>query len=232
MYDTTNSVLQNHHIRCLALDDIGRLWIGSYGGLTSFDGQDWKQYDELNEIPGTFVKSILVDNDQNIWIGGCSWGLAKFDGEKWYFLNSINSGLSNNESSPVGMDKSGNLWINTNSGFDIYQEGGVVGEFREYREEPYSIPIAHIPAEEVFYHAFPNPFNQYATIQIPLDKPSFVKATVFDVLGREVETLVNDFKPSGSLRVVFNGRQRSSGVYLLRIEVDGKSSVKKMLYVR
>jgi hypothetical protein len=64
-----------------------------------------------------------------------------------------------------------------------------------------------------------------------------VKLKVYDILGKEVATLVDAFEQAGNYKITFNGSQFSSGVYLYRFSVDGNkvgsySAVKKMILIK
>lgn len=79
---------------------------------------------------------------------------------------------------------------------------------------------------------YPNPFNPTTIISYSLPEAASVSLKVFDVLGREVQTLVNDVKNAGTYTVEFNANNLPSGVYIYRIETPNYSSVKKMLLIK
>jgi hypothetical protein len=97
-----------------------------------------------------------------------------------------------------------------------------------------------IPITYALGQNYPNPFNPTTEITYDLPSVSRVSLTVFDVLGREVATLVNGEQPAGSYRVPFNASRLSSGVYFYRLTADAVSSspqqsytnAKKLLLVR
>ncbi|MCX6162282.1 MAG: T9SS type A sorting domain-containing protein, partial [Ignavibacteriae bacterium] len=60
----------------------------------------------------------------------------------------------------------------------------------------------------------------------------FVSLIIYDALGREVETLVNEVKSAGSYSVEFNGANLSGGVYFCRMQSDGFSDVKKLVLLK
>lgn len=64
---------------------------------------------------------------------------------------------------------------------------------------------------------YPNPFNSTTTISYELAKEIHVTLKVYDILGREIATLVNEFKPRGIYEVKFNASKLSSGIYLYKI---------------
>ncbi len=76
-----------------------------------------------------------------------------------------------------------------------------------------------IPAQFMLSQNYPNPFNPSTTIKYALPKDVKVVIRIYDILGREVQTLVNEFKKAGYYEVKFNGSNFASGVYFYRIEV-------------
>ena len=79
---------------------------------------------------------------------------------------------------------------------------------------------------------YPNPFNPSTKIEYSIPKASFVTLKVYDVLGREVATLVNEEKAVGRYEVEFNGNSLSSGIYFYKIQAGEYASVKKMILIR
>jgi hypothetical protein len=79
---------------------------------------------------------------------------------------------------------------------------------------------------------YPNPFNPVTNIKFGIPQSGNVKLVVFDILGREVATLVNEFKTSGNYVVDFEASTFSSGVYFYRIESGNFTETKKMLLVK
>lgn len=88
------------------------------------------------------------------------------------------------------------------------------------------------PLEPIELSNYPNPFNPTTTISYELPSNSFVTLKVYDVLGREVKTLVNGYQEAGSHSVQFNGENLPSGVYLYRLTAPGVVQVKKMLMMK
>ncbi len=83
---------------------------------------------------------------------------------------------------------------------------------------------------------YPNPFNPSTTINYDLPYDSRVNIILFDMSGRQVANVVNDFKPAGYHTVTFNASALSSGTYFYRIDANGNGSnftdTKKMLLVK
>lgn len=79
---------------------------------------------------------------------------------------------------------------------------------------------------------YPNPFNPETTINFILEKPGIVKLKVFDLLGREVKVLVNDFRSAGKYKESFNGGNLASGIYFYSIEAGEFRKTKKMILLK
>lgn len=79
---------------------------------------------------------------------------------------------------------------------------------------------------------FPNPFNPVTTISYALPQDGMTTLKIYDALGREVKTLVNEFKTTGRYTSEFDASRLSSGVYIYKLVSDKYSAVKKMLLVK
>jgi hypothetical protein len=79
---------------------------------------------------------------------------------------------------------------------------------------------------------YPNPFNPVTYINYSIPKSGFVKLSVFDILGKEVATLVNSNKSEGSYEVIFDASRLSSGIYFYKITVGEFIDVKKMSVIK
>jgi hypothetical protein len=79
---------------------------------------------------------------------------------------------------------------------------------------------------------YPNPFNPLTAIRFALPKAGHVSVQVFDLLGREVATLVNEPKNAGVFTVSFDARHLSTGVYYYNLRAGGITLVKKMVLLK
>nr|MBC8485232.1 T9SS type A sorting domain-containing protein [Bacteroidota bacterium] len=101
-----------------------------------------------------------------------------------------------------------------------------------------------VPEKYCLYQNYPNPFNPSTKIMFDLPKNSFVKLTVFDILGKEVVTLVNERLNAGSYEIDWETNQNvsstlSSGIYFYSIAVQSDKiktgdfyKTKKMLLLK
>ncbi len=88
------------------------------------------------------------------------------------------------------------------------------------------------PTEFRLHQNYPNPFNLATTIKFDVGGLSVVSLKVFDLLGREVATLVNETLPAGSYTVDWNAAAFSSGMYFYRLTSNGRVAARKMLLVK
>ncbi|MBS1513810.1 MAG: T9SS type A sorting domain-containing protein [Bacteroidetes bacterium] len=79
---------------------------------------------------------------------------------------------------------------------------------------------------------YPNPFNPRTTVKFAIPKNEFVKISVFDISGREVQVLVNENLTAGVYETEFRGDNLSSGTYFYKIETPSFSDTKKMILVK
>ncbi len=79
---------------------------------------------------------------------------------------------------------------------------------------------------------FPNPFNPATTINYRLPQTGFVTLKIYDILGKEVTTLVNERKTSGRYSVNFDGSGLASGIYIYQLRVNDYVSSKKMILLK
>jgi alpha-tubulin suppressor-like RCC1 family protein len=79
---------------------------------------------------------------------------------------------------------------------------------------------------------FPNPFNPTTTIQYEVPKPSVVRLSVYDMLGREVLVLANERKDPGYHEVRFDGSGLAAGVYLYRLQAGDRVQARKLLLMK
>jgi len=150
----------------------------------------------------------------------------KINGGQWNYLTSVE------------LDQNGTISIKMNSN----STGLVIADaFRLIYTGPLvtSVEDQSIPTEVKLYQNYPNPFNPITTIKysIPNVSSSFgpskkASLLVFDVLGKEVSTLVNTYQTVGEYEVQFNGSSLASGTYFYRLQVGDFVQTKKMILMK
>lgn len=89
-----------------------------------------------------------------------------------------------------------------------------------------------VPSEYRLSANYPNPFNPSTTIAYDLPHPGHVSITVYDMMGREMAVLVNEYRSAGRHQVVFHANGLPSGTYLYRLQANNFSDRKKMMLIK
>jgi hypothetical protein len=89
-----------------------------------------------------------------------------------------------------------------------------------------------IPDKYILEQNYPNPFNPTTIIRYQIKDLKFVNLSVYDMLGKEVVTLVNEKQSSGTYEVQFDGSNLSSGIYFCKIQAEEFSDVKRMILIK
>ncbi|MCO6446309.1 MAG: T9SS type A sorting domain-containing protein [Ignavibacterium album] len=89
-----------------------------------------------------------------------------------------------------------------------------------------------IPTRFSLNQNFPNPFNPVTSIQYAIANKQFVTLKVYDILGKEIATLVNENKEAGNYSVDFNAAELPSGVYIYQLSTADFTQIKKMILTK
>ncbi len=95
-----------------------------------------------------------------------------------------------------------------------------------------SVAFANVPLETQLFQNYPNPFNPSTTLSFVVSHSAVASLKIFDVLGREVATVVNEQFSAGEHRVTWNAESAASGIYMYQLRVDGTIMSKRMLLVK
>ena len=136
----------------------------------------------------------------------------------------------------VSLSGSGELVLDNVYGNTLVLETQAVapGPCNSYKAgilEP-AVELVNIPNEYALGQNYPNPFNPITMIKYQLPANGFVSLKVYDVLGKEVATLVNEYKVAGYYDVEFNATNLSSGVYFYKLQAGNFVVTKKLLLTR
>jgi hypothetical protein len=97
-------------------------------------------------------------------------------------------------------------------------------------------PIEH-PKTFVLFQNYPNPFNPQTIIEYVLPKNTYVRLTLYNILGQKVKTLIDEYQSAGHRTKLWDGRddkgnEVASGIYFYRLDAGGFTQVKKMLLLK
>lgn len=132
---------------------------------------------------------------------------------------------------------------------DKYSTSSVLSDFRsavgvkngsgEPIGDPEENPILNtgtnqtvIPDKYILKQNYPNPFNPTTNIEFELPVGNFVVLKVYDINGREIKTLINEFKPAGRYLFSFNASDLSSGIYIYKIISGNFNETKRMVLIK
>ncbi len=185
----------------------------SYGYLWWLNGQASYMVPMLQTVfPGSWAPDAPVD-------------MIAALGKNGQFINIVPSkrlimvrmGLAPDSSYEVPMEFNNDIWRKLNE--VIYNQTVVEQENIE-------------PTQFVLRQNYPNPFNPATIICYHLPRNTFITLKIFDILGREVQTLVSGQQNSGNHSALFNASNLLSGVYFYRLQADTYSETKKLILLR
>ena len=99
-------------------------------------------------------------------------------------------------------------------------------------------PSSIFPEENIvvknfnLYQNYPNPFNPSTTISWQLAESHFVSLKIYDVLGNEISTLINEEQQAGFHKIDFNASSLSSGVYFYSLRSNNKTLTNRMILIK
>jgi len=231
-YDTTTTVTTQGdtmlalYLQTVGIDDSTKAAIAQDRGIT-IDGTNIKANPGIRLSSGYIKRQLARTWD---FRDNLKSDTAPFDGV-WWTYEPDNSYISvawpvENKYYNMSYDKS-------SAAATASATGGLVGDPRWFAMTELSVDEDVIaPKTFTLEQNYPNPFNPTTTIAFSLNTASPVKLTVFDILGQEVATLVNEYKTVGSHKIQWRANTMPSGVYYYRLEADGISKTHKMVLMK
>ncbi|OGU82671.1 MAG: hypothetical protein A2W11_03200 [Ignavibacteria bacterium RBG_16_35_7] len=189
---------------------------------TTNGGANW--FKSLYGQPGPYLTSVQFV-DQNT-----GWAV----GEYGRILKSTDSGL-NWKKLVSGISRTLNAvhFIDSETGWVVGQNGKILkttnGGITTFVDEKES---NFIPDKFYLSQNYPNPFNPTTSIQYAVSSRQFVSLKVYDILGNEIETLVNEEKQVGTYELTWNAASLSSGVYFYQLKAGNFIETKKMILLK
>ncbi|MFA7360151.1 MAG: SBBP repeat-containing protein [Candidatus Kapaibacterium sp.] len=200
-------------------------WVRRYNGT----GNNWDETEKLT-----------IDRQCNVFVTGVSYG--NFGATDYFTISYDTIGnvrWSNRYNGPsndydhakyIALDNAQNLYI-TGSSFENVTGLDLV-TIKYSKNVGIQTINENIPDSYVLYQNYPNPFNPMTKINFDLPKEGFVSLKIYDITGREIQTLVNEVKQAGKYKVDFNGSALSSGVYFYRLQSGELTMTKSLVLIR
>ncbi len=207
---------------------------GLQGGLSWFDIYNG------SGNGAEYPTDIQTDNYNNIYLTGSSQGSG--NGSDYTTLKYNQSGIRQwekkynftgtglNTAVSLDVDNNGSVYVtgysrNSAGNYDYatikYTQGIIFGRDGE-----------NIPSEFKLFQNYPNPFNPATNIKFDIPKDADVKIAVYDMLGREVQIVADEFKQAGSYEIKFDASGLSSGTYFYKIIAGSFTDIKKMVLIK
>ena len=185
--------------------------------IDEYEGSGWKDHE--------VSKWVTID-----WYG---WRLVEW---KLSDPNSVGSWISPNEELTGSKYRIDSFQFGHEDSVGAVKGTIYLDDFRLVKKTTELVGITESNPTTVYkfrlYQNFPNPFNPATTIQYEIPQTGKVKLTVYNILGEEVEVLVDRTLPAGKYKARFDGRRLASGTYVYRLQVNGKVFTKKMLLIK
>jgi photosystem II stability/assembly factor-like uncharacterized protein len=216
-------------IYAIVRDKSGNLYAGGFNsvnfscGIWKKVGSTWQSISPPSNLPGCGAFYFTVDSTNTLFAvfgdvyywrgvyctkdGGSTWTDCGFD------KVNIRSLVSFGDTTFVVTQAAGIYKLTSNPGTGIALEELKLQQFK-------------------LYNNYPNPFNPSTTISFNLPSKSFVSLKVFDLLGREVATIVSEEMSVGSYSRQWNAANMSSGIYFYRLQAGSFTETKKLVLLR
>ena len=215
------------------------IWIKNYENTFIYDsyGNMVTKLSDIGDGETSYKGTYTYNSDSKIiqWIGE-HWKENQWVKEGEY---TCTYDLDGNVVNYLSEQWDATQWIGINDNLEFYDSFGRYYRYNDASEvNIYYSTLTDI--EEVDLNIldyslsqnYPNPFNPETIISYQLPASNHVNLKVYDLLGRELVTLVNQKQKSGNYEVIFNAENLPSGVYLYRIEVGNFSDSKKLLLLK
>lgn len=200
--------------------------VGYIGGEIVFKTTNFGiTWDSVGRVPYGFEEAYCIEfSDENTgYSGGTTGTLFKTTngGHSWLQQNVSQFGKGFFRSIYAYNDSI--VWVVGNGKILFTQTGGLVSV------EQLSVEI---PEDFSLYQNFPNPFNPETIIKFDIKNTAHVKLEIFDILGRNISTLIDKKLQTGSYEVSYDMSEMNSGVYFYKLSSESFSKTMKMLLIK
>lgn len=203
----------------------------------------------LLKVLENLVDLLSINNAENVCATGivydengyANYGTVIFDKDGNYIYDDIyDGGYGTDEVHDLAVDVNGNFYVTGDSpGNGTENDYATVkyinsgNRLATYKNQQINNKInSTVPKEYTLKQNYPNPFNPTTTVEYQITNNGNVSLKIFDILGQEVATLVDEYKLAGYYSVTFNGSKLPSGIYIYEIRTRDFRDVKKMILIK
>jgi ligand-binding sensor domain-containing protein len=224
--------LTTTNVGSLTRDANGVLYAGTNGSVfrSTNLGAGWSS--ASIGLPNSFINALAFGGDGSLFASTIDSGVyvSSNNGVSW---TSRNSGLPPFDTffgtTCIASGRDGYLFVGSSRAFEGI-EGGI------FRTSQPLTSVATGDRQEVnafsLEQNYPNPFNPTTSIHFSISGKGTTTLRVYDLLGREVQTLLNDELPAGLHQVTFDGSGLASGVYFYRVQSGGHAETRRFVLLR
>ena len=189
-----------------------KLYKTTDGGITWIQNQN---------LTGFSIAKLSTNRDSTIFIIGYKTYRSIDGGENWFEYAELD-----------GTRITGLSLLDSGFGYAV----GELGLIMKYYDDSvtFNSPVSGLlnPDNFYLYQNFPNPFNPTTKISWQSPVSSWQTLKIFDLLGNEVKTLVNEYRPAGEYETEFDGTRLPSGVYFYQLRAGSYLETKKMVLLK
>jgi len=207
----------------------GSLWVAPSWGfpLNLTSDTTWVQYHSLIVIPWSMNYQFAIDINGVIWFGKFGADgppVVAYNGSTFNGLEIPFTEIQSSSVYSIYSDRNNNKWFGFDNGYIVKYTGDFPTTIKDDE--------FNTPKDFSLFQNYPNPFNPSTKIswQSPVNSHQTLK--VYDVLGNEVATLVNEFRNAGRYEIDFNASSLSSGIYFCKLEAGDFIQTKKMVFLK
>ena len=196
---------------------------------TSTSADYWVEFYLTSKLPTNLGPDVVANGDTSVclaWLKQSGWGgVDNYDG-KLSALASFRKDTIKTTGTYYFVIKTGTLGTGKlDAVLDNLTLNNLV--FTGVKNEPASV-VKSFGLEQ----NYPNPFNPGTSIMYQVSKEGLVSIKVYDLVGREVATLVNEVKPAGSYSTQWNAAGMCSGIYFYKMQANSFSLIRKMILLK
>ncbi|MCI0448673.1 MAG: PQQ-binding-like beta-propeller repeat protein [Chlorobi bacterium] len=185
---------------------------------------------------------IIVDNSFNVYVTGKSgrpplqladYNTLKYNQNgdlQWSMnYNGLLQGVNEDIPKKIALDISNNVYV---TGHSVGENANDVCTIKYSSLVGINPVSSEIPKYFNLYQNYPNPFNPKTKIKFDLPVESFTLLKIFDAIGKEISTLVNENLKAGKYELLWNPAKQNSGVYFCKLTTEGFTQTKKMVLLK